>query len=71
MGFRYIDCWTYEADTHCHHCTVKRFGENALCNDTALDNEGNPVHPVFFANNEYPKGVTCGTCREEIDIIGY
>ncbi len=42
-----IKAFTYEADTHCPAHARERFGLEGLLNGTAIDNEGNTVHPVF------------------------
>ena len=39
--------YTYEADYHCTDCTEKRFGKDDLDYAFTVDNEDNPVHPVF------------------------
>ncbi len=69
--------YTYEADCHCVDCAVKRFGfgtaqtelpgdalldENDIPADQ-LDNEGNPIHPIF-ASDEGES--ICGDCFAEI-----
>ena len=57
-----IEFWTYEADTHCVDCATDRF-EAAIGNDVnpPLDDEGNPVHPVF-STDEWEGGANCGSC---------
>ena len=61
--------YTYEADYHCLDCTFARFtdgdylewltGEQVV--EQWIDNEGNPVHPVFDTD-EYDTPLVCGTC---------
>ena len=74
-----VIAYTYEADTHCVDCTVKRFGtaEDGYVED-AIDAEGNPVTPLFstdewWANALYAgkrhEALACGTCGEIIDEV--
>jgi hypothetical protein len=59
----------YDADTHCVHCAIERFGASALAPSTAelFDSEGNPV-TIIYAFQEAPDYVrVCGTCSEYID----
>jgi hypothetical protein len=70
--------YSYEADLHCVDCAKKRFGheddnakhgkyvpsevdENYVRYD-AMDNEGNPVHPIFSTDELSPNGSHCGDC---------
>ena len=55
--------YTYEADVHCIECTCKRFGIDP---ESQIDNEGNPVHPIF-AGDEFDIDTNCGDCFREID----
>jgi len=59
--------YTYEADTHCHNCTVSRFGSTE-----GTDSEGNQIGAIFSWDEWYNVGtgsqtLSCGTCGEEID----
>ena len=74
-----VVAWQYEADRHCLACGVERFGEYPLRHATAVDGEGNTVHPLFadelssiryetvHIEHEQWHGMACGTCREVID----
>ena len=53
--------YTYEADYHCTDCTEKRFGKDDLDYAFTVDNEDNPVHPVF-STDEIQDHSACGEC---------
>jgi len=59
--------YTYEGDTHCPDCTLDRFGYGAdgFIGSDSVDSEGNPVGAVA-PWEEWPHGITCGTCGEVI-----
>ena len=64
-----IIAYTYEADYHCIDCTEKRFGQDDLGYAFTVDDEDNPVHPVFSIDeiDEHP---VCGDCLEDcLEII--
>lgn len=71
-----IIAYSYEADHHCIECTYKRFGGtpySALEVERAVDNEGNPVHPLFDTNEWHEPSISgvqtlsCGDCGRIID----
>jgi len=54
-----IIAYTYDADYHCIHCTIKQFRQNAEWSidvdehgirQEIEDSEGNYVHPVFSSD---------------------
>jgi hypothetical protein len=49
--FSSIRHFTYDAAEHCGDHAIKRFGEDALSDGTATDNEGNPVGACFTWDN--------------------
>ncbi len=56
--------YTFEADMYCVSCTQKRFGRGY---DTAIDREGNEVHPIFAGSEvEGPEDECCGACGDVI-----
>jgi hypothetical protein len=56
--------YAYEADVHCVDCAVARFGSQQHWRD-AVDNEGNPIHPIF-AGDENASEEVCGDCFEPL-----
>jgi hypothetical protein len=59
--------YAYEADLHCLDCAANRWGEAVYKLDfTAIDGEGNPVHPVFLGD-EYDTPPVCGDCHQRLD----
>lgn len=60
--------WSYEADIHCYDCAQKRFGValDMTAPKSAVDNEGNLVHPIFSTDETPPSGEYCGDCQAEI-----
>jgi hypothetical protein len=73
-----IIAYTYEADYHCTYCTIARFGQEpgrSWATESATDNEGNAVHPVFGTDewcgmNTEESGtfvLACGTCGVTIE----
>ena len=61
-----VIAYTYEADYHCIDCTKNRFGEDDLGYAFTVDNEGNPIHPVF-STDEVSSDAVCGDCLKEIE----
>jgi hypothetical protein len=66
--------YTYEAGDHCIDCATERFGmdNNGFVPADAIDNEGNPIHPIFSTDewwNEIPDSLNCEDCLEEIDYV--
>lgn len=63
--------YSYEANLHCCGCAEKRFGlepGRPWVNEDAVDNESNPVRPVFsqdYIDDLDP--LTCGTCEGVIE----
>ena len=60
--------YAYDADLHCLECTSKRFNGDAQAVDyTAIDSEGNEIHPVFLSDDtgEYP--ILCADCLNRLD----
>jgi hypothetical protein len=55
--------YTYEADVHCIHCALERFGSKLDRN--AIDSEGNAPHPIFDTD-EWSESERCGDCEEEL-----
>ena len=55
--------YTYEADVHCVACTRTDFQWETL--GSALDREGNPIHPIF-STDEQLTSLYCGDCGELI-----
>lgn len=60
-----IIAWTYEADYHCLDCAWKRF-DHALEDPDTVDDEGNPLHPVFSWDEAPISGIVCSDCGEVI-----
>lgn len=67
-----IIAYTYEADYHCHDCTIKRFiamphtsPDIRGVDIEATDSEGNPVHPVFDTDDT-PDSTCCCDCHAVI-----
>ena len=58
--------WTYEADTHCNECAVKRFGTD-LDSPNCTDNEGNKVLAIFLDSINSEDPICCGDCLSPID----
>tara|TARA_R100000808_G_scaffold42_2_gene244 strand:+ start:2510 stop:2971 length:462 start_codon:yes stop_codon:yes gene_type:complete len=53
--------YTYEADYHCIDCTEKEFGKDDLGYAFTVDNEDNPIHPVF-STDEIQEYSACAEC---------
>lgn len=67
--------YTYEADTHCVSCAVKRFAEvphkgkeldEHFIPMRAEDGEGNEIHPMFSTDEQIEQPF-CGTCHQSIE----
>lgn len=61
-----IKFWTYDGDAHCCTCTNKRFGDDALRAQTAIDKDGHRPHPVLWTDMVWGSGdegdIRCATC---------
>lgn len=68
-----IEFWTYEGQLWCCSCTNKRFGDDALRAQTAIDSEGNRPHPVtwteLFWEPEDEGDVRCASCDAIITTV--
>ena len=42
--------WAYEAGLHCNICAYDRFKELLTSEETPLDQEGNPLYPLFLGD---------------------
>lgn len=58
-----VIAYQYDAGVHCIHCSREAFGVR-LDDDSAVDSEGNNVHPIFDTDEVNLCGESCGTCWE-------
>lgn len=54
--------FVYDADVHCPDCAR----DAGMDKEGAVDSEGNPVGVVAPWDDNYPDGLYCGTCGDEI-----
>jgi|LakMenEpi03Aug12_release.lakeMendotaPanAssembly.Ray.scaffolds.fasta_scaffold06731_41 hypothetical protein len=58
-----VIAYQYEAAVHCIPCARGEFGAR-LDDESAVDSEGNNVHPIFDTDEVNLCGESCGTCWE-------
>lgn len=75
-----VIAYTYDADTHCEHCTLAYPGvkTDEFGDLQGEDSEGNKIHPLFDTDEWYLNDVfegndtatlVCGTCGEVIETL--
>ena len=69
--------FTYDADSHCIPCAVKRFGDGGspdILPSGVEDSEGNEPYPIFVdsewfdVSSDLCETLHCGTCGDLIDV---
>lgn len=61
----YLAGYSFEADTYCVECTLKRFPLLGII--VTPDNEGNIVNAISRFD-EFDYVPTCAVCHEELDV---